>query len=117
MSLFRCGGGNQINLANPDLISQATMASGATRSITVTKKPRYVILLTNRQSDTTGRGQSFCYDADNDQYAYAAYTSDGYLNSKQTAGMPTLITSVSSSSVTLKNTNAASIRSSCMIYY
>lgn len=117
MALFKCAGGSDINLAAPDIISQANMASGGTRSISVTKKPRYVVLLTNRQNDTTGRGQSFCYDAKYDQYTYAAYTSDGYLNSKQTAGLPTLITSVTSSAVGLKNTNAAAIRSSCMIYY
>lgn len=121
MALFRCmgsgGAGSLLNIAAPDIISQATMASGATRSIAVTQKPKYVILLTNRQSDTSGRGQSFCYDSENNQYAYAAYTSDGYANSKQSSGMPTLITSVTSSSVELRNSNAASIRSSCMIYY
>ena len=119
MAFYRAnlGGGNEVNLANPDIISQATMAQNATRSITVTKKPRYVVLTTNRQSDTTGRGQCFLYNVKTDTYTYGAYTSDGYLNSKNSSGKPTLITSVTSSSVGLKNTNAASVRTTCFIYY
>lgn len=120
MALFRCmsgGAGSLINIAAPDIISQATMAQGATRTIAVTQKPRYVILLTNRQNDTTGRGQAFCYDSENDQYVYAAYTSEGYQYTKQGSGTPNLITSVTSSTVGLYNLNAASIRTSCLIYY
>lgn len=43
MALYRCGGGLNLDLMNPDLTWQAN-ATKTSNTITVTQKPRYIVL-------------------------------------------------------------------------
>lgn len=93
------------------------MSSGATRNISVTKKPRYVIFVMTRTSDTTGRNYAACYDSTNDAYSYAYYGSDGYAKTQTASGKPSIITTVSATTVTVANTTNATCRTHAFIYY
>jgi len=104
-----------INMGVPDIVSQANMSSNASRSIAVTKTPRYVIFLMTRNSDSTGRNYSWFYDVANSKYELIQYTADGYSHSEST-GTPTAI-SATSSSVTVTNTSSAVCRTHALIYY
>ena len=104
-----------VNIGVPDIVSQANMNGSASRSITVTKMPRYVIFLMTRNSDSTGRNYSWFYDVAKDAYSLIQYTADGYSHNEST-GAPTTI-SVTSSSVTVTNTTAATCRTHVLIYY
>lgn len=109
----KCG----IDFSNPDLISQANISSNSSRSITVTQKPRFICVLEVRNSDSTGRSYSAFYDVANNKYTVANYSGDGYTNTKAASGMSPYITSVTSSSVTISNPNAATVRSHVLIWY
>lgn len=104
-----------VNIGVPDVVSQANMNGNASRSITVTKMPRYVIFLMTRNSDSTGRNYSWFYDVANSKYALIQYTADGYSHSEST-GAPTTI-SATSSSVTVTNTATVVCRTHVLIYY
>lgn len=104
-----------VNIGVPDIISQANMNGNASRSIAVTKTPRYVIFLMTRNSDSTGRNYSWFYDVAKSAYSLIQYTADGYTHSENT-GAPTAI-SATSSSVTVTNTSAATCRTHALIYY
>ena len=104
-----------VNIGVPDVVSQANMNGNASRSITVTKTPRYVIFLMTRNSDSTGRNYSWFYDVAKGAYSLIQYTADGYSHSENT-GAPTAI-SATSSSVTVTNTSSAVCRTHALIYY
>lgn len=117
MALFRCGGGTNINLGAPDLVSQANIAANSSRNITVTKKPRYVVLCESQRGTD---GAQFCqiYDAVNNTYAQAHYLADGGYTHAEGTGLPGRITTVSATTVTVRNASTGyGVRSSVLIYY
>ena len=116
MALFRTGGGVQINIGAPDIVSQANLSSGATRTIAVTQNPKYVIYLIVRTSDTNGRHYFTFYDVENDCNTRVEYTASGYVYSTEQSGSGD-ISSVSSSAVVVVNSMSATCRTDVLIYY
>lgn len=106
-----------VNLGAPDVISQANMSGNTSRNITVTKTPRYIIFILVRANDTSGRNYCTCYDVGKDTYTYEYYGGDGYAKTETASGKPSLITTVSSTTVTVNNTVASTCRSHVLIYY
>lgn len=106
-----------VNIGAPDVISQANMSGNTSRNITVTKTPRYIIFILVRANDTSGRNYCTCYDVGKDTYTYEYYGGDGYAKTETASGKPSLITTVSSTTVTVNNTVASTCRSHVLIYY
>ena len=115
MALFRCGGGTNINLGAPDVVSQANMSANSSRNITVTKMPKYVIFVMVRNSDSTGRSYAWAYDIEKACYTYFNYTADGYSYTKTESALS--IITASSTRVTVTNNTAATCRTHVLIYY
>lgn len=93
------------------------MAASSSRNITVTKKPRYIVLCESQRGTD---GAQFCqiYDAVNNTYAQANYqANNGYSHASGT-GLPGRITTVSATTVTVRNASTSyGVRSSVLIYY
>lgn len=108
-------GGNDIDIINPDVISTADMNGNTTRNVAVTKMPRLV----NYFMDPTSGGNfyHFYYDVKQNKYFRNYHSASGYLHSTEN-GMPSAITNVTSSTVTVKNISSSTqYRTSVLIYY
>lgn len=106
-----------VDLGVPDLVSQLDMAASASRSITVTAKPKVVILI---QSQRGSDGAQFLqvYDSVKDKYTTASYTAGGGYSDASGTGLPGRITAVSATTVTVRNASTGyGVRSSVLIYY
>lgn len=106
-----------VDLGVPDLVSQVDMAASASRSITVTAKPRLVVLI---QSQRGSDGAQFLniYDSVKDKNTTATYTAGGGYSNANGTGLPARITTVSATTVTVKNASSGyAVRSSVLIYY
>lgn len=107
----------QINMGVPDIISSANISASSSRTITVTQKPKYIVYFLDRYTYTDGRGALIAYDVTNNCFSVSNYTADGYSSGKNYSGLPESLTSVTSSSVVLKNAYAQAIRTHVFIYY
>lgn len=106
-----------VDLGVPDLVSQVDMAASASRSITVTSKPKVVVLI---ESQRGSDGAQFLqiYDSVKDKYTTATYTAGGGYAHSDGTGLPGRITTVSTTTVTVKNASTGyAVRSSVLIYY
>lgn len=106
-----------VDLGVPDLVSQLDMAASASRNITVTSKPRVVILI---QSQRGSDGAQFLniYDSVKDKYTTATYISSSGYSYTSGTGLPGRITTVSATTVTVRNASTGyGVRSSVLIYY
>ena len=117
MTYFRANvGGGGVNMASPDVVSKNTVSGSDSRSLTVTKKPRYVIVTAHAYSGTE-RLYTWIYDVNKNVYSYQSYY-NGYSGNDNVAGLPACITSVTSTSVTIKNpVSSQSMRMLTWIYY
>ena len=118
MAYFRVGGaGGGVDIAVPDLVSQANMAASSSRNITVTKKPKCVVLCES-QRGTDGAQFLQIYDAVNNKYTLAQYLANGGYTYGNGSGLPGRITTVSNTTVKVENLSTGyAIRSTVLIYY
>lgn len=106
-----------VDLGVPDLVSQVDISGSSSRSITVTSKPRLVILI---ESQRGSEGAQFLqiYDSVNDKYTAASYTANNGYSDASGTGLPGRITTVSATTVTVRNASTGyGVRSSVLIYY
>ena len=116
VKLQKKGGGNDIDILNPDVISTADMNGATTRNIAVTQMPRLIIYDMAPMS-TQGNYYHFYYDVTQDKYFSDYHNANGYAQASGN-GKPSGITSVTSSNVTVKNiANSTQYRTSALIYY
>ena len=92
------------------------MASNATADITVTKKPKYIIMFGVAVS-SNAYGFSGIYDVDNNKGYRLGYWSSAFRDGDWTSTVSLYITSVTSSTVTVKNNFAIPMDISVAIYY
>ena len=114
MAWYRCGGGLNLDLTNPDVVNQSNISGNSSKNITVTQLPRFVVFV-GINSSTAGRFILDVYDVKQNKYLEEKYSSQ-YYNSTGT-GYPDNITAVTASTVTVKNSTSSTYRSTTLIYY
>lgn len=105
-----------INFSKPDVISFATMAGNSTRTIAVTKMPRYIIYGYSR-TNANGYGGIFFIDVARDMYGYCTYGGSGNVSGTERTGTSDRVTSITSSSVTVAAGVSYELRSYVAIWY
>lgn len=105
-----------INLLAPDKYWQGNISGSGSQTITVTQKPRYVIFMIAQYGATNGYSGIFIFDAQNITGIYYRYQSSGYTNGDfdDASGW---LTSVTASSITVKNNMSSTVRAAVIIYY
>ena len=112
------GGGTLSNISGiPDVSwTKANMASSATDNIIVTKKPKYICMFGVAVS-SSAYGFSGIYDVENNKGYRLGYWSSAFRDGDWTSTVNLYITSVTSSSVTVRNNFAIPMEISVAIYY
>lgn len=105
-----------IDFSKPDVISHATMSGNTTRTIAVTKMPRYIIYGYSR-TNANGYGGIFFIDVARDMYGSDTYGGSGFASSTETSGTSGRVTSVTSSSVTVAAGASYEVRTYVAIWY
>jgi hypothetical protein len=105
-----------INLLAPDKYWQGNISGSGSQSITVTQKPRYVIFTIAQYGANNGYSGTFIFDAQNITGIYYRYQSSGYTNGSLDDASGWL-TSVTASSITVKNNMSSTVRGTVIIYY
>ena len=118
MALYRCGcgGGLNLDLSNPDIISNATMSGNSTRTVAVTQKPRFIIYTYTRNGNSSGYGGLTAIDVEKGTRSYSKYGNNGFITTKQDASVNE-VTTITASSITVANPNSYEIRNFVLIYY
>lgn len=110
------GGNNGIDLINPDVVEQLDLNTGATRNISVTTLPKYIVITYSRAANSTDRSGIEVYDVSSGHMKKWAYTSNGYLTYVDSSAEEE-VQSVSSSSVVIYNIHSWPARYEILIYY
>ena len=105
-----------INLLAPDTFWQGNLSGNGSQSVTVTKKPRNVIYSYGQYGANNGYSGIFVFDAQNNTGVFYRYSSSGYVNVSY-ADVSSWLTSVTSTSVTVKNNTNSTVRGQILIYY
>lgn len=118
MPLYRCNLLGGYNLAHPDVHWEGNLASNATKTLTLTKKPRLVIQTFARYGDSGGTGYSGTrvIDVEHEKFSNSYYINSGYGHGNDGSGL-SVITAVSSTSLTFKNDRGYTTRNFILIYY
>ncbi len=113
-------GGGIPSVANlPDVINYNTVNAGVSTTITVTQKPRLLIYLRARVSNTNGHFAAIFYNIKDSKKYFVNYDASGFHEPKLADyTLPTdQLTSVSASSVVVKNDASYQIRQYVLIWY
>lgn len=101
MAYYRTGGGNgELFWSNaPDVTGSYTLAASATKDITVTQKPKYIMMYTTSTASSSVNGVAMVYDVDRDSARRVGNTSQGFKTDTNSEN----VTAVTDSKVTIKN--------------
>lgn len=124
MAYFRTGGGGgqEIDLLNPDVVSTANKATAnPDTTIAVTKKPRFIrYTYVRNEQNTTNPGGLISYDIDNLRVRNIRYGVNGYSDTSgsfEIGGSGYNVKSVSDTQVVVTNTLSYPIHQFVEIWY
>ena len=108
----------QPNFLAPDVTKIIASSSGGTTNITVTQKPRYIVLATWNASGSLFGGELAVIDVTNETAKRMGYGTNGAISWGDWSGYTSYFTSITSSSVTYKSAwSSNACRSMILIYY
>lgn len=110
LASLRKYGGN-MNIATPDIISNADMATHTSRNVAVSKMPKTVIVIF---VSTNGGFVYVAYDVKSNKWVRTYYNSSYVTDSGD--GLPPQLTAVTSTYVTVYNTGNVTYRTSAIVY-
>ena len=120
MALFRCssgsgGGGGNLPVSPNTVYTNPNMASNATASLSVTQKPKFIIIALAAYS-SAGTYGTFIYNVEeNAAYRYGYF--NGAFQNGVFANISNYITSVTDSAVDIKNSWGSAVRMIVGAYY
>lgn len=119
MALYRTGGGGGVNLSDaPDAnYTNANMANNATATLAVTQKPRFIMICLTTTSASLFNYGTIIIDVVNNSAYILGYWSGSFHIQSYSAQWTNYITSVSSSSIGIKNAWGSSVRMLVGAYY
>lgn len=118
MAFYRCNLGGGINLLNADKV-QVIGSSTGTTNITVTQKPRYIVMATWTASGTQYNGQVGIVDVVNNTAKRCGYWSSAGQSWSAWTNWTNYFTSITASRVTYNSAawSSATSRAMILIYY
>ena len=111
------GGGKMTDLSSPPnaVYTNASMANNATATLAVTQTPKYIVICMNAQTSAYNYGTLIINVEDNTAYMIG-YWSSTFQNQVYSAWTD-FITSVSDSSIGIKNAWGSTVRMDLCVYY
>ena len=101
----------------PDVKNTASLAGNATADITVTQKPKLILMIYDNATVYEKSGV-FIYDVENDKYTVGWYSDSSSYGMSRVSGFPTSYLSyVGSDKVTIKNGISTTRRLTTFIWY
>lgn len=119
MAWFKTGGGIDVNLSDaPDAnYTNANMANNATATLAVTQKPKFIVMCLTTTSTSNNNYGTIIIDVDNDSAYILGYWSSNFHIQSYSVQWHDYITSVSDSSIGIKNSWGSSVRVIVGAYY
>ena len=112
----QASGGATVDFSSPDLTSNFTLSSNGTKTITVTKKPKYILMFSGNygSSVSPGYGEADFVDVQNSKGQCVRYYTGG---ASTTSTYTNIFTTISASQVVVKNTGTTYRRFNVAIWY
>ena len=114
------GGGKSqtTDLSSPPnaVYTNASMANNATATLAVTQIPKYIVICMNSQTSSYNYGTLIINVEDNTAYMIG-YWSSTFQNQDYSTNWTDFITSVSDSSISIKNAWGSTVRMDLCVYY
>ena len=108
--------GDIFNALNGSVVYEAALSANASTNITVTSKPRY-IMVSNCSNSSHPSYQAIIYDVEEGKGYQLVRSSSAYAHGETPIDNTGTITSVTSSTVTLKNTTSGARSFSVLVWY
>ena len=109
----------QPNFMSPDKTQVISSSTGGTTNISVTQKPRYIVMATWNAAGSQYGGMLGVVDVTNSTAKRLGYSSSGSISWSDWSGYTSYFTSITSSTVTYKSnwSTTSACRSMILIYY